>query len=190
MYNKLICSISSQIRLLLTALLVIFLISCSSHNTSVVYYNKFDFSIAKTYSFYGSDSDFINSQSLSYAQRSRIELAIEKQLESQSFSYSDIENADFIVTYHWLKGKRQDYLNYNKTVLFCVHCLRANTWIQSGDDWEVYSGGLIIDLVNPKNRRSVWRSIHPLEFDAKDNSQVRNDIIEETIHAMLSHFPR
>ena len=156
----------------------------------MVYYDNFDFLNAKKYSFYGADSLFSNVQNLSYAQRSRIELAIEKKLASQGFSYSDIDGADLIVTYHWVDKKHKDYLNYNKAVLFCAHCLKANTWVKKGDNWKAFPGGLIIDLVDPQSKRSVWRGMHPLALDPKNNSQKRNDRIIMTVNTILSQYPK
>jgi len=143
----------------------------------------------KSYSFYISGSKFFDSQSLSHAERNRIELAIEKSLNAQAFNYSEIDDADIIVTYHLVKNRSQDYQAYNKSVLFCSHCLKANTWQKNSTNWQVYPGGLIIDLVNPKNNRSVWRSIYPLKFTVKDNSQKQNEVITEAVNIMLSQYP-
>ncbi|TWX70817.1 DUF4136 domain-containing protein [Colwellia demingiae] len=177
------------IKLLLLYLLVLNLSSCSSMNNPVTYHTSFDFSKVKTYSFYPSDSKFFDSQSLSHAQRNRIEIAIEKSLNAQDFNYSDLVNADIIVTYHLVKGTRQDYQDYNKVVLFCPHCLKANTWQQDNDDWSIYPGGLIIDLVDPKRNRSVWRSIYPLDFKPKDNSTTQNEKTMEAVDVMLTQYP-
>jgi len=163
--------------------------SCSSKDSPVIYYDDFDFTQVKKYSFYISGSSFFDSQSLSHFQRSRIELAIEKSLNAQEFNYSEVDDADIIVTYHLVKNRPQDYQAYNKSVLFCAHCLRASKWKTKSDDWKVYRGGLIIDLVNPKNNRSVWRSIHPLKFETKDNSMQTNEMITEAVNAMLSQYP-
>lgn len=155
----------------------------------MIYYNNFDFSQVKNYTFYTSGSPFFDSQSLNYAQRSRIEFAIEKSLDSQAFNYSEQNDADIIVTYHLVKSRQQDYKAYNKAVLFCSHCLKANTWKKLSYDWQVYRGGLIIDLVDPKNKRSVWRSIHPLKLKEKDNSMEINEKIIEAVNTMLLQYP-
>lgn len=155
----------------------------------VTYHSSFDFSQVETYSFYQSDSSFFDSQSLSHSQRNRIEIAIEKRLNAQGFSYSDIKDADIIVTYHLVKRNPEDYQDYNKAVLFCPHCLRANTWQQDNKNWAIYPGGLILDLVDPKKNRSVWRSIYPLDADQKDNSKIQNEKIIEAVDVMLTQYP-
>lgn len=177
------------IKLFFLSLIIISLTSCSSRKNPVIYYNEFDFSQVKNYSFYSSDSTFFDSQSLTHSQRNRIELAIEKSLNAQSFNYTTPESADIIVTYHWVKNSPIDYQAYNKSILFCQHCLKANTWQKVKYDWVVYPGGLIIDLVDPKKNRSVWRSIHPLKFKTKDNSMKRNEKLTYAVEAMLSQYP-
>ncbi|KGJ96644.1 protein of unknown function DUF4136 [Colwellia psychrerythraea] len=155
----------------------------------VIYYDKFDFTQVKSYSFYSSGSTFFDSQNLPHSQRSSIELAIERSLDAQNFHYSELDKADIIVTYHLVKKQTQDYVNYNKAVLFCSYCLRANAWRKNSSDWRVYPGGLIIDLVDPKRNRSVWRSIYPLDFEAKDNSKQLNEKIIEAVNSMLTQYP-
>ncbi|GAW97487.1 hypothetical protein MTCD1_03114 [Colwellia marinimaniae] len=180
----------SPIKLIFICLLVVSVSGCSSIKNPVIYYNNFDFSQVKTYSFYRSGSAFFDSQNLPHAQRGSIELAIEKNLDAQDFHYSDLDSADIIVTYHLVKKQPKDYLNYNKAVLFCAPCLRANAWQKNNIDWHVYQGGLIIDLVDPKRKRSVWRSIYPLKFKVKDNSQELNKKVMAAVNNMLMHYPR
>lgn len=179
----------SSAKLVIISILALALSSCSSRDNPVIYYDDFDFTQVKNYSFYTSGSSFFDSQSLSHAQRSRIELAIERSLNAQEFAYSDVSDADIIVTYHLVKNRPQDYKAYNKSVLFCSHCLRASKWKTKSYDWQVYHGGLIIDLVDPKSNRSVWRSIHPLKFKTKDNSMQTNEIITEAVDVMLLQYP-
>lgn len=170
-------------------LFIFTIVACSSKNIPVIYYNNFDFSQVNNYSFYNSGSAFIDSQNLSYAQRSRIELAIEKSLSKQALSYSKIERADIIVTYHLVNKNPKDYQSYNKLVRFCRQCLNANLWIKNNQKWQAYPGGLIIDLVNPTNNRSVWRSIYPLNYDVKDNSKTLNAKIMNAVDIMLEKYP-
>jgi len=187
--TNLLTATTLPIKSLLLSLLILNLLGCSSKKNPVVYHHSFDFSQITTYSFYKSDSRFFDSQSLSHSQRNRLEIAIERSLNKQDFTYSDIDNADIIVTYHLAKGKSQDYQNYNKAIRFCTHCLKANAWQKENNDWHVYRDGLILDLVNPKTNRSVWRSIYPLEFKDKDSSTVQNEKIMAAVDIMLTQYP-
>ena len=165
------------------------LFACSSAHNAVVYYNFFDFDHVKNYSFYPADSLFSENQNLNYAQRNRIEFAIEKNMVELSLNYTELSQADIIVTYYIVSKDRHDYRAYNEVVRFCTHCLNSDLWIKKSKDWQPYPGGLIIDLINPKNGRSVWRSIYPLNVDEKDNSNELNNKIMEAVASMMKQYP-
>lgn len=174
-------------RLCFTIICIVILGACSS-SSSVVYYERFDFSQVSNYSFYDNDSAFGESHNLDYVQRGRIELAIEKNLAEQGFNYSVLNQADIIVTYHIVK-KERDYRAYNKVVSFCSPCLKSALWVKGDKDLKIAHGGLIIDLVSPKTNRSVWRSVQPIKFKEKESSNKINSKIIEAVNAMLSQYP-
>ena len=190
MFKHIIPLVYSPTHFAFICLLLFGISACSSNSNPVVYYESFDFSQVKNYSFYSNDSSFFNSQSLDYAQRNRIELAIEKSLNTQGFTYSELNQADIIITYHLIDKKYKDYKTYNKIVRFCTHCLIANSWKKNNDAWNVYPDGLIIDLINPKTNRSVWRSIYSLDNNVKDNSPKINEKIIAAVEAMLIQYPK
>ena len=176
------------IKLIIFCLCLLGISACSSNQSPVVYYNSFDFSEVKSYSFYPPGSKFLETQSLNYAQRNRVEIAIENSLNSQGFSYSEFSEADIIITYYFVTKHVKHYEKYNEIVRFCSRCLKASTWKDNDISWKATPGGLIIDLVNPKNNRSVWRSIYPLNYKVKDNSKEQNDKIKEAVTTMLKQY--
>jgi len=178
-------------KVIVVIVLVVFLNACSSSKIAgVVYYDNFDFSRVKSYSFYDRNSAFSETQSLLDNRRNAIEIAIERTMASKQFNYTEIENTDLIVTYHLFDGKHGDFSNYNKAVRFCTHCLRASTWQTERQYSSVKAGDLVLDLVDPKKNRSVWRSVFPLKFKEKDNSAEINDRIKLAIAAMLAEYPQ
>jgi len=165
--------------------------ACSSHhNAGVVYHDSFDFSQVKSYSLYNRNSPFAESQSLLDSRRNAIEIAIERTMNSKKFDYLEPEQADVIVTYYFLDGKFKEYSNYNEVVRFCVHCLRANAWQTNHQYSNIEQGSLILDLVDPKNKRSVWRSAYPLNIKVKDNSAELNTKIQQAVNSMLALYPK
>jgi hypothetical protein len=170
--------------------ILFFLNACSSiKNAGVAYHDSFDFSAVQSYSFYDRNSSFTEVQSLLDSRRNTIEMAIEKAMANQEFSYVEVEQADVIVAYHVLKGSRTDYSSYNKWVHFCPHCLRASAWIKDNKYSAATHGSLIVDIVDPKKKRSVWRSIYPLNIKGKDNSAKSNDKIQQAVATMLAQYP-
>jgi hypothetical protein len=177
-----------HVKLIIYSLCIYSLCGCSTQKSAVLYQSTFNFSAIKQYSFYVSESPFYNSQSLSHDQRNRIEIAIEKALSKKNLTYTKPANANIFVTYHLTKGSRTDYQAYNKVVRFCAACLKANTWQQNNNQWQVYNNGLIIDLVDPAKQRSVWRSISPLKFEPKDSGAERNEKIINAVDDMINQY--
>lgn len=159
-------------------------------SNGVIYHNEFEFSQVKTYGFYPRDSAFSDTQSLSHNLRNSIEIAIEKNMENQDFAYAEVDAADILVTYHLASGRAQDYSRYNKAVLFCQHCLKANSWYQSDEAIKIAKGTLVLDLIDPKKNRSVWRSAQPLSIKDKDNSRKVNQKIQQAVEIMLLQYPK
>jgi hypothetical protein len=173
------------------SVLFIFINACSSaKNAGVVYHGSFDFSTVKSYSLYDRNSTFSETQSLLDSRRNAIEIAIERTMANKKFSYAGIEQADVIVTYHVFDGRHGDYSSYNKSVHFCTHCLRATTWQTDRKYSSVSQGSLVLDLVDPKKNRSVWRSIYPLDLKEKENSAETNDRIKHAVAVMLAQYPQ
>lgn len=176
----------------LAAFSLLFLLSaCSmSYKVGVVYHDGFDFSTVKNYSLYQRNSVFTDTQSLLDSRRNAIEIAIERTMAKNQFSYAEVEQADIIVTYHILNTSKSDYSNYNEAVHFCQHCLRATAWKTENKYSTATHGSLILDLIDPKKQRSVWRSIYPLALKEKENSAKTNEKIKQAVALMLARYPR
>ena len=180
--KKLVC-------LLLLTLSV--LVACSSSDrASVSYHNQFNFTQVHYYSTYERNSSFSDKQNISDVRRNNIEIAIDKAMAIQGFEYSEFAKADIILSYHILGLNRRDYSRYNAAVLFCERCLKANAWHSEDQNGRLSEGSLILDLLNPKNKRSVWRSVFPLNIKDKDNSQEVNGKIQHAVKTMLEKYPR
>ncbi len=175
---------------LIVLLIFLFLGACSSSpSNDAIYYKKFNFSNVQSYSIYPRNSEFTETQNISDSQRNGIEIAIEKAMDHQNFQYAPLDEADVVVTYHILSGKPDEYSRYNKAVLFCQHCLKASTWHQSSKAIKLTRGSLVIDLIDPKKKRSVWRNAQELKIKAKDNSREANEKIQQAVKIMLQQYP-
>lgn len=171
--------------------LLTFLIACSSmKEAGVVYHDGFDFSSVKSYSLYDRNSTFTEAQGLLDTRRNAIEIAIERSMAEQNFNYAELDETDLIVTYHLVSGSRKDYAKYNEVVRFCTFCLQATTWKTDQQYSAIRRGSLIVDLVDPKQGRSVWRSVYRLDLEDRENSAETNDRIKQAISAMLAKYPR
>ncbi len=184
-------AVLSMSKSLISFLLLVLLTACSSNEKAgVVYHDRFDFSAVQSYSLYERNSKFTETQGLLDSRRNAIEIAIESSMAINKFNYTDVEKADIIVTYHLFNGKRGEYSKYNETIHFCVPCLRATSWQTENKYQSIMQGNLILDIIDPQKKRSIWRSVYPLALEEKDNSAVTNDKIKQAISLMLAQYPK
>ncbi len=166
---------------------LIFLVSCSSSKTAQIKYQDFfDFTQITTYSLYKRDHVFNEWQSISDVLRNDIELAIENTLDSTGFKYTNVEHADVILTYYLADQNPRSLKAYNNGVNYCSYCLiSADSGVRS-DRLNIQSGHIIIDAIDSRSKRSVWRASAPLKIKEKDNSQVAQAKIHQVVAQMLS----
>jgi len=150
---------------------------------------KFNFSQVDSYRFYDRSSDFSDFQNINDTTRNSIELAIEQVLDKNGFLYQVRGEADIIVTYHLIKDGRE-VAKYNKGVGFCSYCLRGGEAQKNKKTFKMAPGGLIVDIVNPETKRSIWRSVYDLKIKAdRDNSKEVQLKIYQAIEMMMKKFP-
>ena len=164
------------------------LVGCSAPKVAKVKYQEiFDFSTIQKYSLYKRDDEFNEWQLISDAIRNDIEFAIENALDQQGYKYSSLEDSDVVITYHLVSGMPAGLKKYNNGVNYCSYCLVNATTGSRADKLSIGPGHIIIDVINAKTKRSVWRSGYPLNIKAKDNSRMAQDKIHHVIALMLRH---
>ncbi len=168
---------------------LVLLASCSGRQEPMAKYSSyFNFSAVASYSTFDRNSSFAEFQNISDATRNSIEMSIEQALDAQGLKYQSSEQADIIIGYH-LIDKAGELKKYNRGVKFCLPCLQASNHPQQKQHWPMLPGSLVLDVVNVKNNRSVWRSVYPLNIQSQDNSFEVQDKIMTAISVMLSTMP-
>ena len=182
-----------RITTLFTTLILLFalLAGCTSSRPAITkFHNHFNFSQVSSYSLYDRNSDFSDFQNISDASRNSIELAIEQVLEKSGFIYQLDDAADIIVTYHLINKNGKELASYNKGVGYCSYCLRGGEAQRNKKQWKMMPGSLILDIINPKNQRSVWRSVYDLKIKVnKDNSKEVQLKIYQAVESMMKKYP-
>ncbi|WDE04811.1 DUF4136 domain-containing protein [Thalassomonas viridans] len=184
----------------ITGIFILLLGACSlQKNAGVRYQAKFDFAGARAYSFLPRDAAANEQQNISDVMRNNIELAVEQVLDNSGFHYSASQKTDFVVAYHLVQGQsrgryqlgvnHQALKRYNLGVKYCEYCLKAGVEPSSKKLWRLDAGSLIIDLLDPGDQRSVWRSVYPVKIKAKDNSREVQEKIQTAISRMLAQYP-
>jgi hypothetical protein len=171
--------------------LIISLVSCSSINSATTAFREsFDFSTVESYSTYGRNSAFGDLQNLKDTTRNTIELAIEQGFDENGLRYQTLENADIVIAYHVLNHNFAELNKYNQQVKYCGYCLSKGKNSRVELEKKLRSGSLVLDIIDPKSQRSVWRSIYPLGFKEQDNSRELQEKISNAIDTMLRDYPR
>jgi hypothetical protein len=177
-------------KLVFVLIMLFHLSSCSSpKDVNSVYFKHFNFSGVQTYSTFDRNTGFRTNQSMTDSKRNQIELAIDKSMQALGLSYTDKNSADLIVSYAVVGTNHADYIAYNKAVRFCFSCIQSSTWVSTNENWDVKLGSLVIDFIDPKSNRSVWRNIYPLDVEVEDNSREVNVKINEAVKVMISKYP-
>lgn len=180
-----------NIRLVSCLALVITLVSCSTTNiATTLFRDSFDFSVVESYSTYGRNSAFGDLQNLKGTTRNIIEIAIEQGFDENGFRYKPLKDADIIISYHLLSHNFVELKKYDQQVKYCGYCLNAGLASRVELESKLRPGSLILDIIDPKNQRSVWRSVYPLGFKDKDNSQEIQEKISKAVDSMLRAYPR
>ncbi|WDE12446.1 DUF4136 domain-containing protein [Thalassomonas haliotis] len=185
---------------LIVGILILLLTGCSLHKSAGVrYQTQFDFDSVRAYSFLSRDSVANEEQNISDVMRNNIELAVEQVLDDSGFHYTEARQSDLVVAYHLVQGQSRGRLQvgvnhqalkrYNLGVKYCEYCLKSGTDPGSRKLWRFDAGSLILDLLDPGNQRSVWRSVYPVKIKAEDNSRKVQEKIHTAITQMLAQYP-
>jgi len=183
------------------------------------YFRYFKFYEVESYAFYGRNSINFDYQNLSDVMRNSIEFTIESEFDAKNLILRPIDKADIIVSYFWValipekdkapkKNRRQmngqpieqqayfkkidnsDKLkNYNRGVNYCQACLKMSKDGRDNIKINTQPGALIIDLIDPKTKRSVWRSSYPVIIKEKENSQELQLKIQRAVTQMIKQYP-
>lgn len=167
------------------------LTACSTQKVAKVKYQEiYDFAQVKKYSLYPRNHEFNEWQSVNDALRNDIELAIEKALDSQGYQYASTTDSDIVITYFLVGNSTRSYQRYNNGVNYCSYCLVYESSGSRADSLNIAAGSIILDAVDLKTKRSVWRSSYPLRIKPKDNSRKMQAKIHDVIAVMLEKLPK
>jgi hypothetical protein len=168
---------------LLTALTAAAALACAGFQVSVDYDPDEDFSSLRTFAWYGppSSGTAVRHKDLWQLVRPKIEWT----LKQKGYTRAARASADFLVNYHLSLERRFDTRTINAP------------YRTSGNEWEVHRtvrkdvvveydiGTLVIDVLDPRTRRLVWRGTANKRLERDPNAQD----VEGSIATVLARFP-
>mgnify|MGYP005813367173 CR=1 FL=1 len=176
--------------------LVISLAGCSSQPVNVnTDYSEFDFGKLKTFEWV-TDGPKRESK-ISNLVYERIENEITKNLTGKGFNISS--DSDFFISYSVLKDAKVDF-NQQKIYDYAPgfvwssgfrHGYVLGTRVETVEtNFERHiEGTLIIDILDAKTKKIIWRGIGSKRLPEVIDKKSRDDIVAETVTAVLKNFP-
>ena len=119
---------------------------------------------------------------------SRIRSSVERQLAAKGYEKRSSGTPDFLVGYHASLEKKtsvemlNDYYRYD----------RGWGWRYRGPQTYVYEydeGTLVLDIVDPKTRKLLWRGSATDVVDPTASGEARQKKINEAVTQILEKFP-
>ncbi|WP_068545487.1 DUF4136 domain-containing protein [Thalassotalea crassostreae] len=158
-------------------------------NAETDYSVDYDFTSVKTYNIVGDVS--VENPMLSDINRDRINNAIAANLNSKGFATSVEKDADVKIQYFvFTKDRTQVTTIPMSVVANCYRCRYRTIGTASTVDVRQYTEGtLIVDVIDNKTAKTVWRSSLSQRIKNYDNAKERDEAVRLIIEAIFKEFP-
>jgi len=168
-------------------LLLALLSACAPTKPVLDYSDTYNFSSVRNYALSSRD-DMQDSEALiSDMTRNRIELAIEAQMDARGYKNVSRDKADVFVAYYVITQERQQVTQTERPVYRCRYC--APVWASDVQVRQYSEGTLIIDIVDSKTGKAVWRGSTAGRIDPNAEMEARKEQINKAVQFVLSGFP-
>ena len=170
--------------LLVTTLLFV---GCSTLDVSVDYDDSFNFKNAKTFAVVKNnemaDNTLLNDRIIS---------AIKNDLKLKNYQESAVESADLIVVFYTkVKEKSQVSTSFSGGLGYRGYGrgYGYGSGMTTTHQYDYEEGTLVIDALNPKTKKIVWRAIGVKELSHKENPQERTEAVNAAVKKIMEKFP-
>jgi len=178
-----------MMRRVLELFFLIALISCAPIYVNSDYDPSVDFSGFRTYDWIpGPQGKTGNRRIDNPIVDSRIRMAVENQLREQGFVKKTNGSADFWVGYH---AAVQSKLDVNTIDTYYGYGRRwgGGVVVTETQVYEYDEGTLVIDIVDPKTRKLVWRGSAQAEVNISKKPEKRQERVNKAVRMILNQFP-
>ena len=163
-------------------------IGCSTLEVSVDYDDSYNFKAAKTFAIVKN-----NEMPEDTLTNDRIVNAVKNDLELKKYKQVSVEEADLIVVFYLqVKEKSQvstsfsgglGYRGYGRGYGYGGGMATTHTY-------EYEEGTLVIDALNPKTKKIVWRAIGVKELKNLETPAQRTEAVNKAVKKIMEKFPR
>ena len=162
-------------------LLMVLVSGCSRLEVSVDYDDTYNFNKAST--IVVSHENKANDNTLF---SDRIIKALNSNLESKNYKRASEKEADLIFVFHTnVADKTQVSTEY----ISMGRGYRFGGMMASTSSYDYREGTIVIDALNPKTKKIVWRGIGTKELSQKNTPQEKTQAITRVIDKIMEKFP-
>lgn len=164
-------------------IIVLFLSGCSTLDVSVDYDEDYKFSKQKTYLI---QRDMKKGENTLFVDR--VKKAIAMNLDVKNYTKVLREDADFIVTFNAkVENKTSTYTDYQMVGMGRYRY--GGTMISTTSSYNYDDGTLVIDVINPKTKKIVWRGVGQAEVKQQDTPKEKQEYINAIVTKIMAKFP-
>jgi Domain of unknown function (DUF4136) len=155
---------------------------------------KADFQALRSYAWAPMTAEERQEKSRNSLTHERIQSAIDAHLAARGYKKVAEAQADFLVTHSVTVESRTQVQNTQMSVGYGRYGARGGVGVGYGIpvDTTVYQykvGTLIIDVIDAKQKRLVWRGSGERTLSEDQTPEKRTEIINTTVNEVLSRFP-
>lgn len=168
---------------LLPFLLILFS-ACSSIRVSSDYDPKFDFAPLESFA-------IVYPQKTNTLTQSRIAKAITTQMLKKGYRETARDSADFIILFHTdVTNKTQVVTDYQMAGFYPYYGYGAPMAVPVQREYSYDEGKIIIDALDPKDKKIFWRGIAADRLKNFDTPDRRIEYINQVVAQTLQSFPK
>jgi uncharacterized protein YxeA len=173
-------------KILISLVLSIFMIGCSTLEVDVDYDPSYDFNAKTKYVILHKTKE-----GESTLTNDRITTAIQNNLDARGYHKVEQKDADLIFVFHVNVKDKTDISTDYQMVGFGRGRGMGSGVIATTDVYNYTEGKLIIDALNPKTRKLVWRGVATDELNKNiDTPKKRQEYISKIVQQLMQNFPK
>jgi uncharacterized protein (DUF924 family) len=168
------------------ALAAIALLACASQQLSVAYDPDEDFSALRTFAWFPRETKIQAELAARYPkQYAAADRTIEKKLREKGYSNAARGAADFLVLYHLSLERKLDTTTINAPYTGGTSEWEVHRTVPTEQVVEYAEGTLVIDVLDNRTRRLVWRGTARGRHDNVPQAHY----VEQRVSEVLDRFP-
>jgi hypothetical protein len=169
-----------------TVLAAVALLACASQQISVAYDPDEDFSALRTFAWFPRETKTEAELAARYPkQYEATDRAIEKGLQEKGYSKAARGEADFLVLYHLSLERKLDTRTINAPYKGGTSEWEVHRTVPTEEVVEYAEGTLVIDVLDNRTRRLVWRGTARGRHDGLPQAPY----VERRVSEVLDRFP-